>query len=385
MERVIPPLGRLPARWKMVVRGITRSRRRSLSTALGVVFAATLVLTSWGMIDTTQLLLARQFDEVQKQDAQVFLAPEAATATVTDVRDVDGVAAIEPAADQTATVRSAAGSYQTSLVAFERDTAMHGFSRVSGGPGGLPADGVLLGAALEKRLDIAVGDMVEIDLPALGTSVEQRVAGFVDEPLGTFAYLALSELARSLGRPESEVANSLMVKFASSADQGEVRDRVSRVTGVAAVVDSRALERAADRYMGLFYAFVGLMVALGAVMAFALIFTTMSANVSERVTELASLRATGMRRRTLARLITGENMLLTALGIVPGLIIGYYAARLFMATFSSDLFSFDLTMRWTTPVFVAVALLVAAFVSQWPVLRAVDRVDVAKVVRERSQ
>ena len=282
-------------------------------------------------------------------------------------------------------MRSAAGSYRTSLVAFERDTTMHGFSPVTGGPDGLPATGVLLGAALEERLDVAVGDEVSIVCPAFGVTVDERVAGFVAEPLGTYAYVALPGLAQALGRDPDEVVNSLMVGMDPAADHGEVRDRVAAVPGVAAVVDSRALERAADQYMGLFYAFVGLMVALGAVMAFALIFTTMSANVSERVTELASLRAAGMGRRTLARLITGENMLLTLLGIVPGLIVGYLSARVFMAMFSSDLFSFDLAMRPTTPVFVAAALLVAALVSQWPVLRAVDRVDIAKVVRERSQ
>ncbi len=385
LERVVPPLRRLPARWKMVVRGIARSRRRSVSTALGVVFAATLILTSWGMLDTVQVLLARQFGEVQKQDAQVYLAPGASRATLDEVAQVEGVKRVESVAESAVAVRSPVGSYQTSLLAFGRDTTMHGFSPVSGGPDGLPAEGVLLGAALEERLDVGVGDRVSIVLPALGVTLEERVAGFVAEPLGTLAYIALPELARALGRPEAEIVNALMVDIDPAADQGEVRDRLAAVSGVAAVVDSRAMERAADEYMGLFYALIGLMVALGAVMAFALIFTTMSANVSERVTELASLRAAGMGRRTLARLITGENMLLTVLGIVPGLVVGYLAARLFMAMFSSDLFSFDLAMRPTTPVFVAAALLVAALVSQWPVLRAVDRVDIAKVVRERSQ
>lgn len=385
LERIMPPLRRLPARWKMVVRGIARSRRRSVSTALGVVFAATMILTSWGMIDTTQVLLSRQFDEVQKQDAQVYLAPDASRATAGEVARVRGVERVEPAADQTVSVRSAAGSYQTSLVALEQDTTMHGFSPVVGGPDALPADGVLLGRALEKRLDIGVGDTVRITLPALNATIEEQVAGFVEEPLGTYAYVALPRLTEALGRPEDEIVDSLMVRFTPGADEAGVRDRLAAVAGVAAVVDSRAMERAAGQYMGLFYAFVGLMVALGAIMAFALIFTTMSANVSERVAELASLRAAGMGRRTLARLITGENMLLTALGIVPGLVVGYLSARLFMASFSSDLFSFDLALRPTTPVFVAAALLVAALVSQWPVLRAVDRVDVARVVRERSQ
>jgi hypothetical protein len=37
-----------------------------------------------------------------------------------------------------------------------------------------------------------------------------------------------------------------------------------------------------------------------------------------------------------------------------------------------------------TPAFVALALVTAALISQWPALRVVDRIDVARVVRERS-
>ncbi|HET6495836.1 MAG TPA: ABC transporter permease, partial [Thermoleophilia bacterium] len=224
---------------------------------------------------------------------------------------------------------------------------------------------------------------VRVALPSLDTTFAVRVAGFVDEPLGTFAYMSLPALRAASGSGNDPV-NAAMVVFAPGADASVVREELNALPQVAAVIDSRALYATAQSYMGLFYAFVGLMVVLGAVMALALIYTTMSSNISERLTEMASLRAAGMGRRDLAILISGENMLLTCLGIVPGLIVGYYAARAFMASFSSDLFTFDLVLRPWTPVVVALALIVAALLSQWPVLRAVERIDIAKVVRERS-
>src|SRR5680860_249474 len=48
LERLLPPLRRLPAQAKMVLRGIGRNRRRSASTVTGVILALTLILTSWG-------------------------------------------------------------------------------------------------------------------------------------------------------------------------------------------------------------------------------------------------------------------------------------------------------------------------------------------------
>jgi len=393
LERVMPPLDRLPTRWKMVLRGIGRNRRRSVSTVLGIVLAATLILTSWGMLDTTNVLLQRQFVDIQRQDAEVyFTAPVTSKSTeaasvgqaVATVAAVPGVASAEPAADVPASIRSSSGVYQTALHAYQPATRMHGFYNLAGNRIQLPESGLLLGKPLRDLLHVSVGDQVAVELPSLGATIHEPVAGFVNEPLGTFAYLSLPALTRALGPGAADPANAAMVTFAPGADGAAVRSRLAALPQVGAVVDSRALYATAKSYMGLFYVFVGLMVVLGAVMALALIYTTMSANISERLTEVASLRAAGMGRRRLALLISSENLLLTLIGIVPGLIVGYYAAAAFMASFSSDLFSFDLALRPWTPVLVALALLIAALLSQWPVLRAVDRIDVAVVVRERS-
>ncbi len=96
------------------------------------------------------------------------------------------------------------------------------------------------------------------------------------------------------------------------------------------------------------------------------------------------LRTLGMPSATISRLITGENMLLTAIGLVPGLAIGYAVSAVFMASFSSDMFRFDLQMHPLTPVLTAVAILVTGLLSQVPALRAVRRLDLARVARERA-
>jgi hypothetical protein len=55
-----------------------------------------------------------------------------------------------------------------------------------------------------------------------------------------------------------------------------------------------------------------------------------------------------------------------------------------MGSFSSDLFAFDLWMAPTTYVWASAAILVVALVSQWPGLRAIKRISIPKIVKERS-
>ncbi len=123
---------------------------------------------------------------------------------------------------------------------------------------------------------------------------------------------------------------------------------------------------------------------LGGVLAFALIYNTMSANIAERQGELAVLRTLGLSRRAIGSMVTAQNLILTLVGLVPGLVFGWVLAWVFMATFSSDMFSFELHMRPTTFLFTAVAIIVVGLLSQWPALRAVGRLDLGELVRDRS-
>ena len=386
-ERIVPPIRRLPVRWRVSIRGLGRSPRRTLATVVGIALATTLVLVSWGMIDTTQLLLDRQFLQVQRQDATVYLAAPTAASAIPGLVGGPGVAAAEPELDASVALVHGGERYATTIVGLEPTTTMHGFVGPDGSTLELPSDGLLLGSALRDRLGVSVGDEVEVAVtgPAGGSTLTLPVAGFLDEPLGTFAYGSLATVARLTGTsttdPQVDVA---LVRYAAGTDRTAIADRLTASLAVAAVIDGRILYTTAQSFMGLFYAFVGLMLVFGAVLAFALIFTTMTANIAERATELAVLRTLGMPRATISRLVTAENVLLIVLGLVPGLIVGYLAAAAFMASFSSDLFRFDLQVRPTTFIGTALAILVVGVVSQWPALRAVGRIDLARIVRERS-
>jgi putative ABC transport system permease protein len=384
LERLVPPLRRLPARWLAVLRSIGRSRRRSLSTVGGVVLAISLILVSWGMIDTVVVLLDRQFVQVQRNDAQVWFDAPRDEATVSALGSVDGVAAAEPALEVPATIVAADGRYTTTLRGLLPGTVMHGFLSPGDGSIALPDTGLLVGAALRSSLGLEAGSEVTLDLGTGRGTASAVVAGFVDEPLGTFAYSSLAYANQLAGNTAAPMANSALIKYDPGADPAAVRSALTAEPAIVAFADSRALYDIAQEYLGLFYVFIGVMLVLGGIMAFALIYTTMSANIAERTGEIAAMRTLGMRRRTVARLATAENLLLIAIGIVPGLIVGYALAYEFMAEFSSDMFSFDLELQPLTLLLTPLAIVVVGAISQVPALRAIGSIDLGRVVRERS-
>ena len=194
LERLLPPLRRVPVRWRMMLRSITRNRRRTVLTVTGVVISVCLVMVFAGLRDTVSNVIKKQYGEIELQDAQVITAPGAAEAVATAVRADPRIAAAEPYTRLDVTIESHGKRYDTLLIGLPQSTKMHRF-----GSGKsvmtLPSSGVLLADGLKDKLGLAVGDRVAITEMQKGIRIEQSVAGFVDEPISPVAYIAAEQLS----------------------------------------------------------------------------------------------------------------------------------------------------------------------------------------------
>ncbi|MFQ5524372.1 MAG: FtsX-like permease family protein, partial [Acidimicrobiia bacterium] len=380
-EMVLPPLRRLPVRWLMALRGVGRVKRRSVSTSLGVVLSLTLVMASWGMIETMQAAIVRHFGAVATEDADVILTVPATDQALAEVEGVAGVRRVEAVPTVQTTVVFGSQSYTTSLAAYPSDSTVHGF------PDGLPADGVLAGRSLADRIGVEVGDVVTIRLPNLDAEFTAKLVGFLDEPMGTFLYADRRFVEAQLDRPERLLAPGVTlvkVRFEDGANRQAVLADLRDLDVVAGAVDARSLEQLINDFLGFFYVFVGVMLVFGGAMAFALMFNTISVNVAERSGEFATMRANGLSHRRIGGVIAVENLLVTALGLPPGVVAGYLTGVYFMGLFSSDMFSLDFQMSPLSIAIACVAMLATAGLSLVPALRTVRRLDVGTVVRERA-
>ncbi|MFG1796311.1 FtsX-like permease family protein [Nocardia sp. NPDC049149] len=379
-------LARLTARWhwlpvvaRMALRSLARGRRRTVATMVGTVLGLVVILASLGMFTSIQHMLNVQFGQVQREDATV-LVTKGSSDLVAQLRAIPGVAAVEEGVFTPVTISAGNKSYPTTLTGLPSDTTMHGFRTVAGGTRNLPDTGILAGAQLASKLDIAVGDTVTVT-PAFGSPQQVPLAGFVDEPFGTFAY-ATTATARDI---KGLGTTGYLLRFAPDADRDSLRATITGLSGVVAYTDTHALADQADQFLGLLWIFIGVMLTLGAILAFTVIYVVMTVNLAERTTELATLRAAGVSVRRLTATLAIENLTATLLAVPIGLAAGICTAWAFLRSFRSDMFDIELSTGWLLPLLAVGAVLVAAALSQLPAARLVNRIDIARVVRERAQ
>ncbi len=389
-EKVLPPLRSLPARWRMTMRGIGRAKGRSISTVVGVMLALVLILASGGMIDTIVTLVQKETQEINLHDAVAVTDSPVTADSISAVSGVPHVTRSEAVARLPASVTKNGTTYATSLQAFDRDTQMHGWTNPSGE---LPSSGILAGAALRDVIDVGEGDTVTIALTAHDVSLSFEIAEFVDESLGTPLYVDRNVLEKALvvaGVPDAEAVlaeptvTSLYINIDPTVDRATIITAIEGLPGILAVQDTRTFTDLINDNLSLFYAFVGMMLLFGGLMAFALMFSTISVNVSERSTEFATLKASGMSDRTIGFLVAGENLFLTGLGIIPGLLLGTWVADAMMKSYSSDMFSFDLIINPITYIVSGLAMFAVAILSLIPGIRRIRRLNVGEVMRERA-
>ena len=380
------PLTRRSVRWtripvvvRMALRSLSRSRRRTAATMIAGVLALVLILASAGMLTSVRAMLDIEFGRVQRQDASVVVTP-GANDVAAQLQSLPGVAVVEPATITRVTVAANGHTYPTSLTGLEPATVMHGFRNPAGTAGTLSADGVLAGAALADKLGVRVGDDVTV-IPATGSAREVRLAGLVDEPLGTALY-ATNAVAQSI---TDAGPDGYLLRFDKDADRDRVRAAATGLTGVVAYTDSRAVEKQIESYLVIFWVFAGAALVLGALLASTVIYVTMTVNLAEREGELATLRATGAPIRRLTATVAIENLAATLLAVPIGLAAGVGVGWLFLRSFNNDLFNLHLSVSPVVLILATFAVTTAAAFSQLPAARLIKRIDVARVVRDRSQ
>jgi putative ABC transport system permease protein len=375
LERLLP----LPLWLRLPLRNVLRVPRRSLTTALGIVFAYVLFLMVWGMVDSMNYFFRNNYTEVERWDlAAVFDAPQSPD-VLDEIRGWEGVKKAEPLAQIPATLKAGAHSEDVLLTAVEPDQTLHGFRF----PAGVSAESALgggrlvLSRGLLEKIGLHEGDQVTLDTP-FGLQ-DFTLGPPSDELMNTIVYLSLDELQKRAGTPVPPV-NAYYLTV-DSAQAAPIKIDLYHLPGAVSVQRKTDMVADLQSYMVLFYAFMGVMVIFALLMAFALLFNAMTVGVLERKREFATMRSLGTGRRWIALLLSGESLILWLFTLVPGLLSGYLMALGMGSAFSTDLFTFTIVIAPVTYVAAAAGILLTMLLAALPAVRRVNRLNLAEATK----
>jgi putative ABC transport system permease protein len=373
----------LSAPVRMILRNVGRHPVRAATSIIGIAASVAMLILGTFFLDSIGVLMDVQFFVIQRQDITVTFVLPASSRALHEIRRLPGVIDAEPMRAVPARLRAAQRSRIVSLQGLVANAELNRVVDVAGGPMRLPPDGLILSLKLAEVLGARVGDNVTVEvLDGRRPIGEVRVAGIVEEYMGTSAYMEIDAVRRLI--KEGGTLSGAFLKV-DEAQADPLYDRLKQTPMVAGVSLKRsAIESFEKTLAETFYVMIFFNLLFSSVIAFGVVYNAARVSLSERSRELASLRVLGFTRGEISFILLGELTVVIVLAIPLGLFLGYLFAGALVAAFNTELYRFPLVISLRTYAYAASAVLVAATLSGLAVRSRLDHLDLVAVLKTRE-
>ncbi|MBM2619503.1 ABC transporter permease [Actinoplanes sp. LDG1-06] len=286
-------------------------------------------------------------------------------------------------------VAAAAGfSYETARVdgkdqlvyAWDDVDQMSRIASVRALSGTIGTDRVMVNESTAKSMGLAVGDRTNVQL-VRGPEVQLEVGAiFADTRVVDGFVVPWSQAGTGFRSPQPSQA---YVQLADGATQADVRNRISTLLAGSPEVDVHDRSELIDdnaQALNMIISIVQVLLAIAMIIAILGVVNTLVLSILERVGELGMLRAVGMYRREVRRMIVTESVVMSVLGAVLGVVLGAGVGLAAVRAFNDQGIT-DVAIPWPLMlVYVVASAIVGVLAALAPAGRAA-KLDVLTAVR----
>lgn len=363
LERVGLLWRHIPFLHKVSIRNILRYKKRMLMMVVGIAGCTALLITGFGIRDSIQPLADHQFDEINIYDAAVGFREN-----VTNEQRQSFESAVAGAATEVAYLHTESGfadgkgeQAAINLVVFE--APLGGLVDLHDGdtPIAFPGTGeVVINYRFAKENGIAAGDVIRV-YNGERRALTVTVTGIFDNYIYDYAYLSAATLETQWG--ETPGYNTAYVSFAEGMDAhaaGAILLDAENVAGVTLSEDFKT--RIGSMLDSMNYIVLIVLVCAGA-LAFIVLYNLTNIAIIERNREIATLKVLGFTAWEQNSYIFRENLILTVIGalcgILPGIaLLHYVMAQIKISTiyFASEIAPLSLLLSLLLTLFFTVVV-----------------------------
>jgi len=336
---------------KVMLRNVFRYRQRMLMMLIGIGGCTALLLTGFGLRDSIVNTVPDQFGNVTVYDLQVYFAngqtEEKQTQFLDKIYDEGGQAYFFY--QSTVDLDYASGSKEINLIV--ADQGIEDYIHFKDGGETLRYPGVneaLISVGAAQQMGLQVGDVVTLRNSDLQT-LDVTISGIYHNNVQNYIVLSPQTLAGQWGA--APLPQMALINIASYADPYQSGAFVS---GMEDVMNVTIIEEMAEQVSSILEALdtiVVVIVICAGALAVIVLYNLTNINITERIREIATIKVLGFRSGESAAYVFKENLLLSAMGTVVGLGMGYGLLSFVISQIKVD-------MIWLTPQITAASCLI---------------------------
>ena len=352
-------LERIPFIWKhlsfsrkVTVRNIFRYKKRFLMTIIGILGCTSLILAGFGLKDSISSLMPLQYEHVFDYDMQITLKDGLENEKIKELKqELEGKEEINRVVETYMTSAKAISNEQeedVQIIVPENKEDLNGIININDAKTKetitLNDNEICLTDKAAQLLDVKVGDTIFLE-DSDGERKEVKISNIVENYIYHYVYMS-RELYETLYGEEYKT-NILLTQNNDMNDEQEevVAKEIMDKGEVASLqVTSDAIQLMDNTMESLNYVVIILIVSAG-LLAFVVLYNLSNVNISERIRELATIKVLGFYDKEVYNYISRETILLTIIGILLGLVGGYFLNYFIIETCELSMMRFSKTIE----------------------------------------
>ena len=339
LERVRFIWKRLNFSWKASVRNLVRYKKRLFMTVFGIGGCMALMLVGFGLKDSIFAIVDIQYGEIQLYDGNIILEDD-----ITDEEKETLIAELEKdelmtgAAEGLLTQVSVGAGEEWHDVYLDVPEDVDRFpefvtlqDRMTDAVYTLDDSGAILTEKMATELDVEPGDAVTIRDDDLG-DLEVKVQAVCENYMGHYLYMTPGYYEEVYGSAPDY--NCIFYKTADriTEEAERIGEEALAVPGALSVSYTTDLKEQVDNMLGALDSVIAVLIISAGMLAFVVLYNLNNISITERQRELATLKVLGFYNNEVTMYVYRENILLTFLGALFGIVLGKILHRFIIVT-----------------------------------------------------
>ena len=375
--------------WKSTVRNLIRYKKRFFMTIFGIGGCMALMVVGFGLKDCIYEIVSLQYEKVQFYDAATYMSDDISEENRQQLHDyLDQNADIKETIEarmQKTDVKSASGKKTLYLMVpsdnekFEDFLSFH--SRTNKDEVySLKKDEVILTEKMASLLNVKVGDELTIEDEDRGDQTV-TVGAICENYMSHYLYLSPEKYEELYGVPAEYNTIIYSVKDGKDDQIEKIGTKLLSMDGVLNVSYTSSIEgRLDDMLRSLNLVIVVLIVSAG-MLAFVVLYNLNNINITERQRELATLKVLGFYDGEVASYVYRENILLTIIGSVVGMVLGNLLHRYIILTVEVEEAMFGRQIHWQSYLYSFLFTVAFSLFVNWVMFYKLKKIDMVESLK----
>ena len=288
-------------RWNL--RDIMRHKSRTAMSLVGIVGCMILVVGSLGMRDTMSEFLDMYYDGALKYSSRIYLTENATEEQKNEISEKYN-------GDRSASVGVLLEDKTVSLDIYSLKNDLVRFPNSGSGYADIGNDGAYICMRLADKFNLKKGDSVVLSPYGTNEKYTLKIAGIIRS---TSECVVISE----------EYANSKKIAYTPDSVYTKTeKSEIASDSAIKTVQSKQAIMDSFDTFLELMNSMILVLVAGALVLGIVVLYNLGVMSYTERYKEMATLKVVGFKDGKIGRLLIGQNIWLSIIGILVGMPLG---------------------------------------------------------------